>query len=278
MTAEGLRPLRVAAGQAATVCGDVAANVAAAVGLAHTAAARGARLLVLPEAFLTGYCPEAFTGPVPEAERLGDDLAPLAHAAAETGCTVVVSTPLRRGERRTLSSVVVSPDGAISPLYDKQHLSGYESDYFVAGEGGASIVVEGWELALGICYDASFPEHARAAALDGAQAYLVSAAFFPGGAERRNLYCAARALDNGMYVVFAGLVGSCGPERFIGGSGIYDPLGGLVARIEEEPGVVVADLDPDVIARTRVDHPMLVDRRVDLGLRRVHRSSTSPLS
>ncbi len=46
--------MRVAAGQAVAVAGDLAANVATAARLTGLAADRGVRVLVLPEAFLTG--------------------------------------------------------------------------------------------------------------------------------------------------------------------------------------------------------------------------------
>lgn len=258
--------LRVAAGQAASAAGHVAANVARAVDLVEQAAARGVRLLVLPEAFLVGYAERVFAGPLPTPEQLPDFLAPLASAASRAGVVVVVGVALDRGDRRTLSSVVVDA-GAVSVVYDKQHLSGYEKDHFVPGEHGASIVVDGLELGLGICYDASFPEHARQAAADGALGYLVSAAFFSGGEERLKLYAAARALDNGMYVVFSGLSGTCDGQQFVGGSGVYDPEGRVLDRLESEPGLAIADLDVAVIEQTRAAHPMLADRRVDLGRR-----------
>ena len=53
-------PLLVAAGQAVPVNGDVAANVALACSLVAQAGEQGVRLLVLPEAFLTGYDWDAF--------------------------------------------------------------------------------------------------------------------------------------------------------------------------------------------------------------------------
>ena len=109
--------------------------------------------------------------------------------------------------------MVVRPDGHTLAAYDKQHLSGYENDHFTAGDHGASLTVDGWELGLSICYDGCFPEHARAAADDGALGYLNSAAYFPGGEHRRDIYYPARALDNGIFVVFAGLTGSCGASR-----------------------------------------------------------------
>jgi len=52
--------LRVAAAQAVAVPGDVAANVATAVELVTEAADRGARVVVLPELFLTGYDPSVW--------------------------------------------------------------------------------------------------------------------------------------------------------------------------------------------------------------------------
>lgn len=263
--------LRVAAGQAVSVAGDMAHNVATAARLTELAGGQGVRLLVLPEAFLTGYDVDAFAGPVPGHDELGGGwLDPLRAAAADTGCVVVVGTALRRGggpARRTLTQLVVRPDGAVTAPYDKQHLVPLEREFFVPGDRGASITVDGVELGLSVCYDGCFPEHARAAADDGALGYLNSAAYLPGGAHRRDLYYPARALDNGMYVVFAGLTGRCGAAEFIGGSAVYDPEGRPLARLGEEPGLAIADLDPAMVAATRATHPMHHDHRADLGPR-----------
>lgn len=260
--------LRVAAGQATAVAGDVTANIATATELVREAGAQGARLLVLPEAFLTGYGRSAFSGVLPREGELDDLLAPVVDVASDHGTTVVVSTPLDRGGRRTLATVVVAAEGSVEAPYDKQHLSGFEKEHFTPGDHGASIVVDGWEFGLGICFDASFPEHARAAAVDGATGYLVSAAFVSGGAERAALYAAARALDNGMYVVFSGLVGRCDDEQFVGGSAVFDPEGRVVSRVAGERGVAVVDLDGSLVRATREQHPMLRERRTDLGRRR----------
>ncbi|GAA4697951.1 carbon-nitrogen hydrolase family protein [Nocardioides conyzicola] len=258
--------LLVAAGQAASVSGDVATNVATAARLAALAATQGVRLLVLPEAFLTGYDVAAFEGPLPDAIDLGAWLDPLREAAAG-GVTVVAGTALRRGEARRLSQVVVRPDGAATAPYDKQHLDGVEKQLFTAGDHGASITVDGIELGLSICYDGCFPEHAQAAARDGAVGYLSSSAYFPGGAHRRDLYYAARAVENGMYVVFSGLTGRCGDAEFIGGSAVYDPEGRPLARLGDEEGLAIAEIDTEVVAATRATHTMLADHRDGLGSR-----------
>ena len=261
-------PLRVAVGQAVVTSGDVAANVVTAARLVSLAGSQDVRLVLLPEAFLTGYDPGLFLGPVPSADDLdGGWLDPLRAAAAESGAVVVVSTPLQRGPVKTLSLLVVRPSGEVTAPYDKQHLDGDETPFFVAGDHGASITVDGVELGLSICYDSSFPEHARAAADDGAAAYLSSSAFFPGGGHRRDLALPARALDNGMYVVLAAMTGPCGPYEFIGGSAVYDPEGRPLARLGQEEGLAVADLDPAVVAETRATRTMHVDRRASLGPR-----------
>lgn len=260
--------LRVAAGQAAAVSGDLVANVATATRLTDRAAAEGARLLVLPEAFLTGYDAAAFDGPLPgPADLTGPALDPLRAAAAAGDVTVVAGTALRRGADRRLSQVVVRPDGDTTAPYDKQHLDGLEKDVFTVGDHGASIGVDGLELGLSICYDGCFPEHAQAAALDGAVGYLSSAAYFPGGAHRRDLYYAARAVENGMYVVLSGLTGRCGGYDFIGGSAVYDPEGRALVRLGDEEGLAVAEVDTAVVDATRARHTMVADHRASLGAR-----------
>jgi 5-aminopentanamidase len=255
--------LTVAAAQAEAVAGDLAGNVRTAAGLVREAADRGARVVVLPEAYLTGYDLDVFGGPLPSLVDLPLD--GLREAARDTGTVVVASSALADEGVATLSSVVVHPDGAVDVPYDKQHLDGDEARYFTPGDHGASIRVDGVELGLSICYDGCFPEHARAAAEDGAVAYLSSSAYFAGAEHRRDLYYAARAVENGMYVVFAGLTGTCGSSSFSGGSAVYDPEGRPLVRLGTEPGVAVADIDTAVVDATRSRHTMLADHRDGLG-------------
>ncbi|CAB4698431.1 MAG: carbon-nitrogen hydrolase family protein [Actinobacteria bacterium] len=261
--------LVVAAGQAVAIAGDLAANIDTAARLTRQAAAAGARLLVLPEAFLTGYDEGVFVGPLPTVEGLLDGwLDPLRLAAAAGGVSVVVGIALQRGTSRRLSQLVVTTDGAVTAPYDKQHLDGAEKDLFSTGDHGTSICVDGVELGLSICYDGCFPEHARAAAADGAIGYLSSAAYFPGGEHRRDLYYAARAVENGMYVVLSALTGRCGASEFIGGSAVFDPEGRPLTSAVDGEGLAVAQIDVAEVTRTRARHTMLADHRASLGPRR----------
>ena len=253
--------LRVAAVQAESVPGDVTANVATAVGLVEEAGQAGARLVVLPELFLTGYDPAVWSPPVTVTAEDGR-LDPLREVAERHEVAVVASAAVARAGtgRPTLSVLAVGPDGLTTTPYDKQHLSGVEKEHFAAGDRGASLSLDGWELGLGICYDGCFPEHAGAAVAAGAQAYLCPAAYYGGGEHRRDLYYAARALDNGVYVVLAGLTGRCGDGEFSGGSAVYEPEGRPLGRVGAGRGLVLADLDPAEVQRVRSAHPMAQDR------------------
>ncbi|WP_246087058.1 carbon-nitrogen hydrolase family protein [Nocardioides humi] len=233
----------VAAAQAEARAGDLAHNVATAARLVREAGARGARLVVLPEAFLTGYDAGVFAAPLPTLDVLaGAALDPLRDAAGAAGATVVASAALQRDHARTLSTVVVDRDGTLAAPYDKQHLDGDEPTWFVPGDHPATITVDGVVLALSICRDGSVPEHAALAAAAGASAYLASVAYFPGGARRLDVTYAARALDHGLHVVVAGLTGRCGAHTFIGCSAIYGPDAEPLARLGDEEGLAVAEI------------------------------------
>jgi predicted amidohydrolase len=261
--------LRVAAAQAASVSGDVDANVATAVRLVQDAADQGARVVVLPELFLTGYDPAGWS-PETALPRADDPrLAPLCRVSRDRDLVIVVGAALAAPDGVRLSLLLCGGDqNQAQRVYDKQHLTDEEKAFFAPGEHGASIVVDGWQLGLGVCFDGCFPEHAAAAAADGALAYLCPSAYYVGSEHRRDLYYAARALDNGIYVVFAGLTGTCGEYAFNGGSAVYDPEGRPVARTDAASrAVVVADLDPDEVDRVQAMNPILRDRRSSLGPR-----------
>ncbi|MFG2949364.1 carbon-nitrogen hydrolase family protein [Streptomyces adustus] len=259
-------PLTVAAGQAACAGLDVAANVAAAADLVRRAADQGADLLVLPELFLTGYeLPGIVADPAtctlsPEDARLDS----LAAACAETRTAVVAGAPTHDPETGELhiSALVLGRDGRFAARYDKQHVTPNErAAGFAPGARGCTIALDGWRLGLGVCWDSGYPEHARAAALDGCHAYLVGAMFGRGSGERqRATVFPARALDNTIYVLLANHSGPSGPYHGCGGSAVWNPDGTPLADAgTAEPGLATASLRPDVLARARTEEPVLVD-------------------
>jgi predicted amidohydrolase len=262
--------VRVAAVQAESSAGDVQANVAAAAEWTRAAAADGARVVVLPELFLAGYDPTTLAARRDvDVDPADPRLAPLSDAAATAGVAVLVGASVRWPDgQRTLSIVSVGPDGAVEVAYSKQHLWEAEQQIFDPGDTGSTVLLDDWPIGLGVCYDGCFPEHARAAADAGALAYVCPSAYVVGSEHRRDLYYAARALDNGVYTVMSGLVGRCGSLEFSGGTAVYDPQGRPISRVESGVGIAVADLDRAAIDEARRINPYDRDRPVSLGGRR----------
>ncbi|WP_262006485.1 carbon-nitrogen hydrolase family protein [Streptomyces sp. FIT100] len=267
------RPLRIAAAQARPAAGDVAANAATTAAMIREAAASGARLVVFPEKFLTGYEPELIRAEPLRCAVQGDGdarLAPVTAACRETGTVAVVGAAVHDGGELYVSALVIGADGALVTRYDKQTLFKAEREVYRQGARGASLELGGWRLGLGICYDSGFPEHARAAALDGCHAYVVGALFGVGnGHHESRTWFPARALDNTVYAVLANHVGETGGRQACGGSAVWAPDGRLVAEASpDRPGLLVADLDPAVLRTARDAEPMLRDLHDTAAARR----------
>jgi len=245
------------------------------ISLVRCAADQGAELLVLPELFLTGYeLPAIVAHPETYTLDPGDRrLDPLTTACGETRTALVVGAPTRDPEFRGLhiSALVLGRNGQFAARYDKQHVDSSErAAGFNPGTSGCTLTLDGWRLGLGICWDSSYPEHARAAALDGCHAYLVGAMFDRNrGAHKRATVCPARALDNAMYVIVAN---HCGPSGLLigcGGSAVWNPEGLLIAGADStDPGLATARLDPPALARARAEDFVLLDPSLNAPVHR----------
>ncbi|MFC0846379.1 carbon-nitrogen hydrolase family protein [Streptomyces noboritoensis] len=256
-------PLRIATAQTPVAPGDIPANVVTAARLIRAAADGGARVVVLAEKFLSGYEPELIRA---EPERcavngLGDPrLGPVVDACRETGVVAIVGAAVYDSADLFVSALVVD-GGGVRARYDKQTLFKAERAVYRPGSVGLSLDVDGWRLGIGVCYDSGFPEHARAAALDGCHAYVVGALFGVGGGYHESrVWFPARALDNTVYAVLANHVGRTGEWETCGSSAVWGPDGRVVAEAGSDgEAVVFADLDPDALRAARESEPMLRD-------------------
>ncbi len=258
------KTLWVGAAQFAAVAGNVTANAAAHERLIDEAGGHGVEVLVFPDLSLPGYA-SSVLNQAPErcvVDPGGPSMKPVRAACRRIRIVAVVGGGLRNARGLGLSALVVDRQGQVCATYDKQHLDGAELGWFVPGTSACMIEVDGWRLALGICYDASFPEHGRALALEGADAYLVSGAFPLGESDRRrSIYFPARALENTFYVAFANFVGAHDGLDYCGRSAVHGPDGRVLADAgPARTGIAVAELDPERLRRTRETLRMLCER------------------
>jgi omega-amidase len=240
--------------------GDKRANFERVRRFAAEAKGRGVDLLVLPEMFATGFLLE----PASTAEgEGGETTAFLRDVAHEHGMAVVGGlVRSRRNGRGANVAVAVAPDGRLLAEYSKAHLISLLGEDTVHEPGAAPrpFALAGVEVACFICYDLRFPELFRLVAA-GTSVVLVIASW-PAVRQRHwDLLLPARAVENQQFVVGVNRVGSGGGLDFLGGTAIYDPLGNALACGGDAEGLVVAELDLDLVAKARAGLPALKDRR-----------------
>ncbi|MGN0202964.1 MAG: carbon-nitrogen hydrolase family protein, partial [Coprococcus sp.] len=136
------------------------------------AAENGADILLLPEAFLTGY-----ELPMSNEEALADNnpyLLQICKAAKELRLGVVV-TAITKGQKKPQNSAyVVDKGGTVLMKYSKVHTCDF-ADEACLESGDAFHVCDfhGIKLGIMICYDREYPESARVLMLKGAEIILV---------------------------------------------------------------------------------------------------------
>lgn len=259
------------------VSDDKERNLRAVDDAVSEAAARGAKLLVLPEMCL-------WRGPEAEiasaAESLGGpSVSRMADAARRAGITVVAGSIYERADGRALpfnTSVVLGPDGTMLAAYRKIHLFDVsipgrvevrESDRMAPGDDVVCVDTEVGRLGLTICYDLRFPELYRRLVRDGATLVCVPAAFTHAtGAAHWEVLLRARAIENQAYVLAPNQVGPTteGPPVW-GGTSIIGPWGEVLARAPDTECVIVAEVDPEHQASVRAGLPCLEHARLDPG-------------
>jgi predicted amidohydrolase len=254
-----MEPLRLAAVQATPEPGDLTANVRRAADSTARAVRGGARVVVFPELALCGYdlpalaaCERLTVAADPSGTLSDPRLAPMVDAATSGAAVVLAGAAVRHPDGALTNSVLSFGSAGVRVVYDKQHLwHDDEPMLFRRGDRGATVTVDDWSFGLAICYDMSFPEHARAAALSGAHAYLCPSAFVAGREHRAAIYLAARALENTMYTVFVNPFGGPPDRPCAGGTTVYGADGTTTGTTTLGEAILLVDLDPAELRRVR---------------------------
>ncbi|WP_211879076.1 carbon-nitrogen hydrolase family protein [Pseudarthrobacter albicanus] len=206
--------------------GGLAANVPEHIRLIEDAESHGARLVIFPELSLIGYQLDLLADPRQWVTTADNTLGGLREICRRTGITAVVGAAFKEpDDTPRLASLAVHPTGVVEAGF-KARLHGPEQQHFSAGERAAVLDLDGWKIALAICFDAAHPDHAGDASAAGADIYAVSGLYTAGQDHRLALHLGARAMDNRMFTVLANLGGttplgpSCGLSGFWGPDGL----------------------------------------------------------
>jgi predicted amidohydrolase len=200
--------------------------------------------------------------------------------AAETGMHLIGGTHIvEDGGRLYNAAYLFYPDGRIG-TQRKLHITPTEVKEWrmAAGDGLQMFDTDKGRIALLICYDVEFPEIVRIAKARGADViFCPSCTDDRHGFHRVRYSCHARTIENQVYVVTTGTVGSLPTVDFMRGNfgqaavltpnDVPFPPGGVMAAGEiNDDMIVTADLDLSLLYEVRERGSVTTwrDRRIDL--------------
>ena len=278
-----MRRFRVAVAQIAPALGDVEKNLALHEKVAREAISRSANLLVFPELSLTGYF---LKDQVPSVALRGD--APPIQSLCEMSQRVAMVVGFVEEAPGHLfhNAAAYLEGGEIRHIHRKVYLPTYgifdEQRYLAPGGRIRAFDTALGRMAILVCEDLWHPAAAGIAVWDGAEMILCPSAS-PGrgqGGEVAPFQNSAtwerviRAYGDlfTCFLVYANRVGYEDGACFWGGSEVVEPTGrtlGKARYLDEE--LLLADVEPGLLRRSRVTNPLLRDERLDLSLHEITR-------
>ena len=224
-------------------------NLARLCGLVDEAAEAGARVIVMPEMAVTGYCWRDRAEIAPLVETVPGPTTDLfVEIARRHGCYIVVGL----AERDSMTDLyyntaaLVGPDGLVC-AYRKSHPFIAEPRWAAESVNRPPVVATPYgRLGLFICMDADYMEPARLLGVAGCDVVLFPTCWLDEKAP--SAAWMARAYENGMYLVAADRFGCERGVQFSGGSCVLDPDGAVVAMRDTGEGIVYGGVD---LSRTR---------------------------
>jgi N-carbamoylputrescine amidase len=257
--------------------------LAHAVRLVHTAADRGAEVIVLPELFRWPYPAQAMA---PEQFRFAEPLegptaAAMRAVAAERGVVIVASMFEERAPGLGFNTaLVIGTAGETLGVYRKAHIPDdplyYEKFLFTPGDTPCGVFDTPFgRLGVLVCWDQWYPEAARLAAMQGAEVLVYPTAIGTieeEGPEEHARQCDAwqtvqrgHAIANGVFVAAVNRIGREGELDFWGESFAVGPQGEWLWRAADAvDAVAVVDCPRERLGEVRRMWPFFRDRRIDL--------------
>ena len=219
------------------------------------------RYVVLPELFTCAYSALESVYLYAEDAEHGESARFFTGLAKEVGIYIAYGFP--EGVAGSPAGVfdsanLVGPEGVVA-TYRKRNLVGTTPEHIVFTAGTESQIVEagGLRVSLAVCWDMGFPEMAREATLGGADLILVPAAWREPWGFQYDLSCAARALDNGVYVASANQAGIYPEASFATPGHVYGPDGTRVSSSSGAASIGTVDPSTSLCWRARYGNTLI---------------------
>lgn len=255
---------------------DFSANLRMIKDLYLRAADEDSDLVVFPENTL--YFRIVSGSKLKSVELDGPEFEALRELVDDTGVSLMLTTPLKSGDKFSNSTVLLNAGEQPRVVYSKIHLFDVdvegappvrESDHFVNGSGPALIDFLGWKIGLSICYDLRFAELYLSYAQKADLILVPSAFLVPTGEAHWHTLLRARAIESQCYVAAPAQAGEhisqSAPDqkrKTYGHSLIVDPWGRVLEEIETGLDIRTVELSHGPIEKARRQIPMKAHRRL----------------
>ncbi len=273
--------MRITLAQAASVLGDLDANLARASEIVALAGRERSDLVVFPELFLTGYA----LGRVDEDVSMSADdprLAQLSAAVPQTDVLIGLYED-GLGVHNYNSAAYYGPRGLVH-THRKLYLPTYdvfeERKHFSPGQSMRAFDTAHGRMATLVCNDAWQPHLVFLAVQDGARVLFVptnsAQSRFPERYDSMTYWRDITVFYARMYqcyVVFCNRVGDEGENlRFWGGSHVVDPWGEVVCELpEDDEAIVTTEINLANVRKRRREVPLVREARLGLLAREAMR-------
>lgn len=265
-----LEKVNVALAQISCKVGDKKHNINVMKKNVKQAKEKDANLIIFPELSLTGYLNRDITyelaEPIP-----GPSIHSLEEIAKKENIYIVFGMPEQSEKAHAVlynTAVLLGPDGLIGK-YRKMHLPTHsvfeEKRYFRLGYEAPVFETEIGKIGLTICYDIFFPEIFRLLRLKGSQLIICISASPAVRSMYFEVFTAARALENTVFLAYVNLVGVENGLQFWGGSRVIAPNGSFIAKAKyDEEDLVIGTIDYADLKHVEAFVPTLRDLRPEL--------------
>lgn len=219
------------------------------------AAEANAEVVVFPECFNTGFCPD---GELIEEEGSITEKT-LSDIARFFKINIIAGYFLKIEGKNRNAARVFSADGRIVANYYKIKLFSLlnEDRLFLAGESPVLFRLNEFHCSIFICFDLRFPELFRKVIPD-AEVIFVIANWPSSRNEHWRSLLRARAIENQCYVIGVNRVGRDGNGiEYTGESYVYDPFGEMLIKGKDRETILMCELHKEKLLQIREKYPFL---------------------
>ena len=250
------------------------------------AAKKGARIICVPELFLSNYfCQSEKHSNFKLAQKIPS---PTTNIFCELSKELKIVLVISLFEKKIPgiyfnSSIIIDEKGKIISKYRKMHIPDdpgyYEKFYFKPGDlGFKNTKTKHGNIGSLICWDQWFPEAARLTVLKGSEIliYPTAIGWHPSeknkyGESQLNSWLTiqrSHAIANGVFVAAVNRVGieKSGSRKieFWGNSFVIDPSGNILGKLKsKKEDILICNIDFKKVEIARQHWPFLRDRRID---------------